>query len=83
MNFCKDCKHASGDSADHLALKCNHERNGVQHTDMARYAVSGIEQPTAKALLATNCIVMRTYANHPMLGIEMCGPDGRWWEHKQ
>ena len=80
--FCTDCKHAEGDPADPYSLRCGHPDNSVKHVDMARYAVSGIEQPAIDATLAVNCLTMRQYERHPMLGITLCGPDGVWFEAK-
>jgi hypothetical protein len=81
MNFCVNCHHAEGDRSTPFTLKCANPKNGIATSDHAKYAVSGILQPTVNAALAANCIVMRQHTEHPYLKIEMCGPDGKWWEH--
>ena len=80
MLFCKDCKHAQGDLSAPLELKCGHPNNRVEHQDLVKYAVSGIEQPVGHFPLAQNCIVMRTYEIHEMKKVVLCGPQGLWWE---
>ena len=82
MNFCKDCKHAVGDLAQPYALTCGHPKNGVDFTHNNRYAVSGIPEPVVQAILASSCLAMRNHEKHPTLKIELCGPDGVWFERK-
>lgn len=80
--FCINCEYATGSFDTPETLRCSHPGNSVEHSNLAKFAVTGIAQPTVKAMLATNCIVMRTYDKHPSLGVDMCGPDGKWWEPK-
>lgn len=78
MKFCKDCKHALGD--DLYKLRCDSPKNSVEHVSTERYLVSGIEQPVITATLGQSCMILRQYEKHPALGIELCGPGGKWFE---
>ena len=63
-------------------MTCESSLNGVDHVSHEKYLVTGVEQPTIRATLAGNCLTARQYVRHPSLGIEMCGPEGKWFELK-
>ena len=83
MSFCKDCKHYVEDphGKPHRST-CDSPQNALNTRDNARYLVTGVEQPSVKAMLG-DCMTLRGQKIHPTLGIPFCGPEGIWFEAKE
>ena len=73
MKFCRDCKWVNDEN-------CTNPKNTVQYSDKTKFAVTGIEQPMRDVMVSAGCYPLRQHQFHPGLGIELCGPDGKWWE---
>ncbi len=78
--LCIDCKHSRPNSDPYKTL-CASPQNQVEHTDEAKYLVSGIKQPVRLAMRGANCAALRQKRD-PHTEATVCGPDGKWFEAK-
>jgi hypothetical protein len=78
--FCRDCKHYREDGRGRPEDPiCEAPQNYVEHVDHAKFLVTGIEQPTRKAMRGGNCASLRGDRG-PEVNATICGPKGKWFE---
>lgn len=79
MRFCRDCRHSRGSPE---RMTCDSPRNAVEATDTVKYLVTGVAQEKVNAMLGASCMALRGQEVHPLLGIQLCGYAGHWFEEK-
>jgi len=77
------CKHARIDGRGTPEQPvCEAPQNYVDHVDETKYFVTGIPQPTIKAMRGGSCHSLRMYRGPEMIEL-VCGPQGLWFEPKE